>query len=324
MSVPLRLAVFAAVLAVAFGVAALAGGAITSDGPSAGPPADAAHAEGAAHGDVHGGSAADGSAKDGARHATGDHAQTADDIGGLAVAEGGLKLEVETTTLQSGRRVPFAFQVTGKDGRALRGGFELEHDRELHLIVVRRDTDNFQHVHPRRAADGTWRTDLDLSRPGSYRAFADFKVDGKKRTLGVDLAVPGEFAPRPLPRPATRDSVDGLDVEMKAPGLKAGRETTLTFAATRGGQPFEGLEPYLGAKGHLVALREGDLAYLHVHPTQGGDGHEHADGSASSEAHANETAFAATFPSAGRYRIFLEFKSGGEVRRVSYTVDVPR
>src|SRR5438477_3662407 len=26
------------------------------------------------------------------------------------------------------------------------------------------------------------------------------------------------------------------------------------------------LQPYLGAYGHLVALRDGDLAYLHVHP----------------------------------------------------------
>ena len=29
------------------------------------------------------------------------------------------------------------------------------------------------------------------------------------------------------------------------------------------------MEPYLGAKGHLVALREGDLAYLHIHPEGG-------------------------------------------------------
>ena len=32
------------------------------------------------------------------------------------------------------------------------------------------------------------------------------------------------------------------------------------------------LQPYLGAYGHLVALRDGDLAYLHVHPGEHGDG----------------------------------------------------
>ncbi|MDQ3676731.1 MAG: hypothetical protein M3401_08015, partial [Actinomycetota bacterium] len=116
----------------------------------------------------------------------------------------------------------------------------------------------------------------------------------------------------------------GLDVALTAPGVRAGRETPLTFAVTRKGQPFEALEPYLGAKGHLVALREGDLAYLHVHPTEGRSAHAHDDGSTSAEAHGNEIEFAATFPTPGRYRLFGQFKTGGEVRTVAYTVEVPR
>ena len=34
--------------------------------------------------------------------------------------------------------------------------FDVEHTKRLHLIVVRRDLTGFQHVHPSRAADGTW------------------------------------------------------------------------------------------------------------------------------------------------------------------------
>ena len=313
MSVPLRLGAFVAVLALAFGGAAFAGGAINDDRAGVAPATE--------HGGD--GSPHDGGHGDGATGPADDHA-SGGDVGGLAVAESGYKLEVDDTTLPARGRVPFEFRVTGRDGRALRDGFEVAHDRELHLIVVRRDTGNFQHVHPRRDGDGTWRVDLDLSAPGVYRAFADFKVDGVKRTLGIDLMVAGDFQPRALPRPVARDSVDGLDVEMTAPSLRAGRETTLNFAVTRGGEPFEHLQPYLGAKGHLVALREGDLAYLHVHPVEGGAGHEHADGATSTEPHGNETAFAATFPTAGRYRVFLEFKTGGEVRRVSYTLEVLR
>jgi hypothetical protein len=325
MNVPLRLAAFVMVLVVAFGGAALAGGAINGDNAGvAGPSTSASHGDGEAHGSDHGAPAAKTSASGADAHAAGGHEEGSDDVGGLAVAEGGLQLVVRDTTLAADERVPFAFQVTGEDGRALRDGFELEHDRELHLIVVRRDTDNYQHVHPRRDRDGTWRVDLDLSQPGVYRAFADFKVGGEKRTLGIDLFVAGEFAPRALPQPATRDSVDGLDVEMKAPGLKAGRETTLTFAVSRDGQPVENLERYLGAKGHLVALREGDLAYLHVHPTEAGGEHAHEGGETSTQAHANEIPFAATFPTAGRYRLFLQFQTGGEVRTVAYTLEVPR
>ena len=131
-----------------------------------------------------------------------------------------------------------------------------------------------------------------------------------------------------MPAPATTDEAvdaagkpaDGLDVTFKAPGLRAGRESPLTFAVTRDGQPFERVEDYLGAKGHLVALRGGDLAYLHVHPTTGG---AEQDGPAGA-LRGNEITFAASFPTAGRYRLFLQFKTSGEIRTVAYTVEVPR
>ena len=39
---------------------------------------------------------------------------------------------------------------------------------------MRRDLAGFQHVHPARGADGTWRVPLDLPAAGTYRVFADF------------------------------------------------------------------------------------------------------------------------------------------------------
>ena len=53
---------------------------------------------------------------------------------------------------------------------------------------------------------------------------------------------------------------------MQPDTLRAGQPTALSFAVRRDGQAVADLEPYLGAIGHLVALRRGDLAYLHVHP----------------------------------------------------------
>lgn len=71
-----------------------------------------------------------------------------------------------------------------------------------------------------------------------------------------------------------------------------------------------GIEPYLGADGHLVALREDDLAFLHVHP---GD----PDG------RAGVIGFAAALPSPGGYRLFLQFTHDGRVGTVAHTVAVP-
>jgi hypothetical protein len=52
------------------------------------------------------------------------------------------------------------------------------------------------------------------------------------------------------------------------------------------------LQPYLGAYGHLVALREGDP----------------------------EIRFTAEVPSAGRYRSFLDFRHGGTVHTATFDV----
>ncbi|MGI8780437.1 MAG: hypothetical protein ACR2L8_09785 [Solirubrobacteraceae bacterium] len=335
MNVPTRLAAFAVVLGVAFGGAALAGAAIDPTDEEA-VVADAGHGavETPAGGaDAHGGEHSGGDA--GAQPPAEEEphgAPAGDAVSGLAVDEGGYAFEIDRSFFSAGKAVPFTFRITDERGRVVRDEFELEHDKRLHLIVVRRDTAIFEHVHPRKGEDGTWSVELNLREAGVYRAYADFKIGGEKRTLATDLFVPGEFRPQRLPAPEPTDrAVDtagrpagDLDVTLEAPGVRPGRETQLTFAVTRNGQPFEQLEPYLGAKGHLVALREGDLAYLHVHPTEGGSEHAHEDGSTSIEAHSNEIKFAATFPSAGRYRLFLQFKTGGEVRTVAYTVEVPR
>ena len=72
------------------------------------------------------------------------------------------------------------------------------------------------------------------------------------------------------------------------------------------------LQPYLGAFGHLVALRSGDLAYLHVHP----DG-EPGDGSTKP---GPDVAFGAEVPSAGDYHLYLDFKHDGVVRTAQFKV----
>ncbi|MCW2879772.1 MAG: hypothetical protein JWQ95_3872 [Sphaerisporangium sp.] len=72
------------------------------------------------------------------------------------------------------------------------------------------------------------------------------------------------------------------------------------------------LQPYLGAYGHLVALRAGDLAYLHVHPDgEPGDGKTPAG---------PEITFYAEVPSGGDYRLFLDFQHARAVHTADFTV----
>ena len=82
---------------------------------------------------------------------------------------------------------------------------------------------------------------------------------------------------------------------------------------SRDGRPVTDLQPYLGAYGHLVALRDGDLAYLHVHPDgEPGDGDDRA--------RPRRRLRARRRPSPARYRLFLDFQHGGVVRTAEFTV----
>lgn len=201
----------------------------------------------------------------------------------------------------------FAFQITGPDGQPVTA-FDVEHDKRMHLIAARRDLSGFQHVHPEMDPDGTWRVASPLGAPGSWRLFADFKPTGREGfTLGADVHVPGEFTPHPLPAPEPTAVVDGYTVELEGM-LEPGGTSELTLTVSRAGAPVTDIQPYLGAYGHLVVLRDGDLAYLHVHPDEAGA----SPGPA--------IKFFAEVPSAGTYRLFLDFQHAGEVHTAEFTM----
>ncbi len=147
------------------------------------------------------------------------------------------------------------------------------HEKLLHLIVVRNDLAAFQHVHPVLGGEGTWRVSLNLSRAGDYRVFADFTpADGPALTLGANLHVAGPYNPQPLPPPVATAEVDDYTVALRGTP-KANEPSMLTLSVRRDGNAVGDLQPYLGAYGHLVAVRASDLAYLHVHPNgEPGDG----------------------------------------------------
>ena len=225
--------------------------------------------------------------------------------GGLLVSDRGYTL----TTAEAPAR-QFAFRITGADGRAVTG-FDVAHNQRMHLIVARRDLSGFRHVHPRMDPDGTWRVASPLGGPGSWRAFADFTpTGGEPLTLGVNVDVPGAVTVQPLPAPSSTATVDGYTVTL-AGDLVPGTASKLTLTVRRGDSPVTDLQPYLAAYGHLVALRKGDLAYLHVHPDGvPGDGRTAAG---------PQVVFHAEVPSAGAYRLYLDFQHGGTVRTAEFT-----
>ncbi|MFF4805300.1 hypothetical protein ACFY1U_44125 [Streptomyces sp. NPDC001351] len=272
MNTGLRITVFAAALAATFGTAYGVG---TSVGGISAEPERTAHQKHAtASHDEHGG---------------GSH-EPAAPPGGLQMSDGGYTLHLKTPAVEAGRNTILRFTIVrDATGRPLTA-YRREHTKELHLIIASRDLTRYRHLHPTRAADGTWSTPVKLPAAGTYRVFADFTPrGGEGLTLGADLTASGAYKPEPLPAPGTTAVTDGYEVSLR--GRPApGRSSELTLTVSRNGKPVRDLQPYLGAYGHLVALRSGDLA------------------------------FTTTVPSPGTYRLFLDFKHAGEVHTAAFTV----
>ncbi|MFF5103748.1 hypothetical protein [Streptomyces sp. NPDC000134] len=233
--------------------------------------------------------------------------------GGLQISENGYTLDLATPRVTAGERTELRFTVRDDSGRAVTA-YRREHDKDLHLILASRDLVTFRHLHPSLGADGTWRVPVDLPRAGGYRVFADFtpaKQGAENLTLGADLAASGRYDAQALPAPGATAEVDGYRVELTG-ALRPDKASELRLKVHRDGKPVTNLQPYLGAYGHLVALRSGDLAYLHVHPNgEPGDGTTKPGPTVS---------FTATAPSAGTYRLFLDFRHEGKVRTAAFTV----
>lgn len=208
-----------------------------------------------------------------------------------------------------------AYTITGPDGSPVTE-YQEAHEKQMHLIVVRTDGTQYRHVHPELdPSTGTWSLPWQWEEAGTYKIYADFAPEGDGEdtlTLSRTVDVAGELTPvNDLPVSA-KDEVDGFDVTLDG-DLTAGTTSDLTLTVTQDGAAVTTLEPYLGAFGHLVALREGDMEYLHVHA----EGEDPAPGETSGPA----ISFMAEAPTAGRYYLYLDFQIDGEVHTAQFVVE---
>jgi hypothetical protein len=283
MNAPTRLAAFGLAAVVALGGGAAVGAAV---GPAPVPPAHSDHQE----------PTMPATTLTPTSHA--EHAEHADQP-----TVGAYRLEAERTVVGPDAPQPFTFEVLDPTGTPVTQ-FEDRHERPLHLILISNDLTGYAHLHPVLGDGGAWTAQLPALVPGGYRLIADTApVGGPELVLTVDLVVPGTAVGQTLPEPADTVTVDGLDVTLDLVGSSNGSTAELTVR--RDGTVVEP-DPYLGARGHLVAIDADDLGYLHVHPTDG----------------TGPVSFAVADPVPGRYRLFFDFSVDGQVRTAAFTVDL--
>lgn len=233
------------------------------------------------------------------------------------------KSDAAGKTYQPKTSISYSFSIVDDQGKIIKD-FATVHEKIMHLIVVRKDLQEFQHLHPdfNKATGKFTLANLTFPSDGPYRIFPDFTPMGTQMgpdgmplgvTLNEDLNVGnlGNYKEQPVVDSSLSKTFQNYQVQLtaKPSSIVAGQSTTLTFAINQNGKPVTNLEKYLGALGHSVVLREGDLEFLHTH--------------ALDENITNQTGkvnFAVTFPSAGKYKIFSQFQHQGKVLTTDFVV----
>ncbi|CAM4315131.1 hypothetical protein MB901379_00167 [Mycobacterium basiliense] len=245
-------------------------------------------------------------------HAT--HAGDPASVRGLSLSDGDLMLAALTAPTTVAAHGTLSFRIETTAGTPVTR-FETENTKQLHLIVVRSDGTQFRHAHPVMSADGQWSIPWTWDAAGTYRVFTDFvsATTGSGTVLSDTLDVGGLFTPRGTPATSTISNVDEFTITLDGT-VTTRTMSTVTATVTRGGRRVTTLQPYLGAYGHLVMLRNGDLAYLHAHP----DGPAATTGSISGP----RISFRTDPPTPGRYLLYLDFQVDQQAHTAQFVIDV--
>lgn len=224
---------------------------------------------------------------------------------GLVAAAAGYALAPQgVTTFTPGVPGELVFLVTGPDGSQVTSVAE-----PTEAVVVRRDGAGLARLHPVQRPDGAWAAPVQLPAPGVYRVFVDVvPAGGPPLVLGADLFAPGEFQPLGF-GPSRVAQVAGYQVRLDG-DIVAGTRSQVFASISKDGAAVTDLEPVDGVFARLVALRQSDLAYVR------------GEGPPAGAARTAGPALTLTVdvPSAGTYRIFVEFRHAGAVQGVEFTV----
>jgi hypothetical protein len=214
----------------------------------------------------------------------------------------------------AGRSAELELSIPGGSGQPLTD-FAVVHEAKVHLILIRDGLDRFAHLHlTPDAARGVMKVKHTFPAGGTYHLFADHQPTGKPAATAVARVTVAGDAPAAIPltpdAPGTV-SGDGLTAKVVIEGAKPGGEATVRFELTDpSGQSVADLEPYMGAMGHLVVVSADATRYVHAHPAEGPSRAK------------NVVAFGATFPQAGLYKGWGQFKRGGQVSVVPFVVRI--
>lgn len=231
----------------------------------------------------------------------------------MPTAEGAIVVTTEPTPPKAGEPADLKLMIHEPDGTMVEKFDEL-HTKLVHLIIIRKELDEFAHVHPEIDASGNMTVAHQFRVGGEYLLFADYQPAGKDPAAAKGrLKVSGNSPPAPQLTPNVPGTVagEGLGARIELKDARAGESAMVKFQVLdEEEKPVDDLQPYLGAMGHLVIVSADGNEYVHAHPMN----EKAAPGGA--------VEFMAHFPTAGVYKGWGQFQRWDTTYTVPFVVEV--
>jgi Cu+-exporting ATPase len=236
---------------------------------------------------------------------------------------------------EPGRPVTLRLTIRDTDGNPVTD-LVRTHQVWSHLILTRQDADGlgtFAHIHPRpTGTPGRLEVTTTLPTAGTYLAHVEFRRRGSmtdvldRTTFTVPGSAPGEPATTPAGTEDVRASTqDGVRVHLTGDaviGETSGQASDfgLRFTDATTGRPVTGIQPYLGAAGHIVILRNDGTRFAHAH-AETTDSHGRPSFATPGTTFGPDLGFHTRFETAGTYRLWGQFRlRDGHVITAGFTV----
>ncbi|KMK76321.1 hypothetical protein [Alkalihalobacillus pseudalcaliphilus] len=191
-----------------------------------------------------------------------------------------------------------------KDNHNQAPQLEINHEKELHLIIISSDMKKYLHLHPKNIGTGKFEQEIALEE-GSYKIFVDISPrDLIYRVKPIDLNVGhliNNHSHHNLePDTKLQKTINNKSLELQIDSLSVDQPTTLTYNF------LDTLpEPYLGALGHVIIINEEATQFIHVHPVSD-----------------DKTIFTTQFINPGLYKVWGEFKFNDQVITYPFVIEV--
>ncbi len=228
-----------------------------------------------------------------------------------------LKLRASPAAIPAGKPVDLQFELIDPKTGKLATKYELVHEKLFHLFLVSADLQHFQHVHPESFGAGRFRLRTSLPEAGIYKVLTDSYPSGATpqllpaflTTAGYPKSISETIAPPPADTGPQKGQNMEVTLRMDPPEPLPGRKTMLFFTIS----PGDGLEQYLGAWGHMLAMSHDLIDSIHEHP---------AFAEVRQVEGKQEIQFNLFFPREATYKVWVQFQRLGVVNTVAFTIPV--